>query len=87
MTCVVIWSIAQSIRGYHTFAGAYEVFVTYERLLTGNPNTMFFKGLALEGVGKREPAAREYYRYLRQVNEGENARYARTRLKQWGYLQ
>jgi len=68
------------------FSGAYQEFDTYHRNLPGNPNTDFFKGLALEGMGKREPAAQEFHQYLRQVSEGQNARYAYGRLKQWGYL-
>lgn len=82
---------AQHLSGYtklrrNNFTGAYEAFAAYERLLPGNPNTGFFKGLALEKMGRRKPAAQAYYQYLREVREGQNARYAYTRLKQWGYL-
>ena len=31
-------------------------------------------------------AAREYARYLRQIQQGDEARYACQRLAQWGYL-
>ena len=65
--------------------GAYQEFSTYEKLLPGNPNTIFFKGYAQEGMQHIEKAASEYHRYLHFVQQGEKAKHAYTRLKQWGY--
>ncbi|WP_155316690.1 M48 family metalloprotease [Desulfosarcina alkanivorans] len=69
------------------FDAAYEDFSIYERQLPGNPNTVFFKGLSLEGMEKVEPAARAYNTYLQQVQQGKQAQYAYQRLKEWGYIQ
>ncbi|MGA6924954.1 MAG: M48 family metalloprotease [Desulfosarcina sp.] len=69
-----------------TYEAAYEDFSIYERLLPGNPNTLFFKGLSLEGMQKVEPAARAYHSYLQEVQQGKQAQYAYQRLKEWGYI-
>ena len=68
------------------YEAAYEDFSIYERRLPGNPNTLFFKGLSLEGMEKIEPAAKAYHGYLQQVREGKQAQYAYSRLKEWGYI-
>ncbi len=68
------------------YKDAYNDFERNERLLPGNPTVVFFKGYALEGMGKYDKAARYYYRYLQQVNTGKFAKYAYSRLLQWGYL-
>lgn len=68
------------------YDAAYEDFTAYEKLLPGNPNTLFFKGLSLEGMGRVEASANEYYRYLQSVKEGPKAKYAYQRLVQWGYI-
>ena len=65
---------------------AYEDFSIYERRLPGNPNTVFFQGLSLEGGEKLEPAAQAYNAYLKQVQQGKQAQYAYQRLKEWGYI-
>jgi tetratricopeptide (TPR) repeat protein len=65
---------------------AYEDFSIYEQRLPGNPNTVFLKGLSLEGGEKIEPAARAYNTYLKQVQQGKQAQYAYQRLKEWGYI-
>jgi len=65
---------------------AFEAFDRYERLLPGNPSTIFLKGVALESMQETQAAAREYYRYLQQVDQGEAAQYSHSRLQQWGYL-
>jgi predicted Zn-dependent protease len=59
---------------------------TYERLLPGNPSTVFLKGVAKEGIRDVPGAAREYQRYLRSVNKGSQAQHAHQRLVSWGYL-
>ena len=60
--------------------------VAYQRRLPGNPNTMFFQGLCLEGMQKIEPAAQAYHSYLKQVQQGQQAQYPYKRLKEWGYV-
>ena len=66
---------------------AYELFDRYESMLPGNPNTVFYKGYAQEGMDHKPRAAEEYQRYLRSVTEGEMADHARTRLVEWGYTE
>ncbi len=68
------------------FGRAYEDFSSYEKLLPGNPNTIFLEAYSLEGMGRRRDAANEYYRYLNTVNQGDQARYAYGRLVEWGYV-
>lgn len=70
----------------NAFDEAYEDFRVYEKLLPGNPNTIFFKGLALEGRKHYKSSAKEYRRYLNIVNQGKNAQHAHKRLKEWGYI-
>jgi predicted Zn-dependent protease len=64
---------------------AYEDFSIYEQRLPGNPNTVFFRGLSLEGMQKIEPAAQAYNNYLKQVRQG-NRPVCVSRLKEWGYI-
>ncbi|MBD3308208.1 M48 family metalloprotease [candidate division KSB3 bacterium] len=73
--------------GQNNFGAAYQEFDNYERMLPGNPNTIFLKGVTLEGMQHRQQAAEEYYRYLQAVNQGDQAQYAYQRLVKWGYLQ
>jgi beta-barrel assembly-enhancing protease len=61
-------------------------FTGYDKLLPGNPNITFFKGVAYEGKGVRESAADSYNKYLQAVKQGENAKYAYGRLVEWGYI-
>jgi predicted Zn-dependent protease len=68
------------------YQAAYEDFSIYERRLPGNPNTSFFKGLSLEGMEKIEDAAQAYHAYLKQVQQGQQAKYAYQRLVEWGYI-
>ena len=68
------------------YEAAFEEFTEYERLLPNNPNSLFFKGLALEGMQKKEPSAENYYRYLKIVSQGAQARHANQRLVEWGYI-
>lgn len=65
---------------------AYQQFNRYDQLLPGNPEITFFKGLCLEGMGRRPEAARHYRTYLQKVRRGKNAGYAYNRLKTWGYI-
>ncbi|MCU0579196.1 MAG: M48 family metalloprotease [Desulfobacterota bacterium] len=68
------------------FGQAYEEFAAYERLLPGNPKTIFLKGYAKEGMKQNREAAQEYNRYLQQVSDGDEAKYAYRRLVEWGYI-
>ncbi|MFC1534702.1 M48 family metalloprotease [Thermodesulfobacteriota bacterium] len=85
----------QEARAYHLsgyakiqtkdFDGAYQEFITYDKLLPGNPNTTFFKGYAQEGMTHIKEAANSYHRYLQAVQQGDKAVYAYRKLKEWGY--
>ncbi|MDD3311637.1 M48 family metallopeptidase [Pseudodesulfovibrio sp.] len=68
------------------FDAAYEDFDAYEKALPGNPYTIFYKGYCQEGMGRRPEAAQEYVRFLNQVNEGDQAKYAYYKLVEWGYI-
>jgi predicted Zn-dependent protease len=67
------------------YDSAYQDFQAAQRLLPGNPNTLFFMGYAQEGMSHRPEAAREYRRYLQQVQQGKYAQHAAQRLREWGY--
>jgi len=71
-------------------SGKYEAalsnFNAYEKALPGNPFTAFYKGFSQEGMGHRHEAALEYIRFLKQVQEGEQAKHAYYRLYEWGYV-
>lgn len=64
---------------------AYQAFDQYDRLLPGNGEMTFLKGVALEGQGNRQAAAQHYATYLRQTRQGQAAQYAASRLQSWGY--
>lgn len=68
------------------YATALADFTSYERILPGNPTTVFMKGFSHEGMKDKQSAAREYQRYLKAVTQGEMAQHAYSRLKTWGYL-
>ena len=67
------------------FEGAIREFTDCQSVLPGNPNTVFFKGYAYEGAQQVKQAASEYHQYLQKVQQGDKARYAYTRMRQWGY--
>lgn len=58
-------------------------FRAYDRLLPGNPTTLFFMGAASENLGNRRDAANYYYRYLQTGAQGGEAKFAVTRLRDW----
>lgn len=68
------------------FEQAVDAFSSAEKSSGGNPQTIFFKGYALEGMAHERDAAEQYIRYLRVVNQGDEAQYAYKRLVQWGVL-
>jgi len=70
----------------NAFDAAFQEFSRYETLLPGNPNTTYFKGFAMEGAGRRQPAAENYMRYLNSVRQGEYATHAYQKLVEWGYI-
>jgi predicted Zn-dependent protease len=57
-----------------------------DRLLPGNPEMTFLKGLCHEGMGDRDMAARHYASYLKVSKEGKEAEYAYSRLVSWGFI-
>ncbi len=65
------------------YQGALEEFNGYDRVLAGNPNTLFFKGYAYEGMQKYREAGSQYNRYLQVVQQGDYARHAYQRLREW----
>ena len=68
------------------FDQAVADFTAYETKLPGNPNTIFFRGYAYEGMGDKKKSAEDYTRYLQQVNEGEQAKHAYQSLVEWGVI-
>lgn len=68
------------------FDQAVEDFNAYEKKLPGNPNAIFYRGYAFEGMDNKQKSADDYYRYLQQVSEGDQAKYAYQRLVQWGVI-
>jgi predicted Zn-dependent protease len=54
-------------------------------LLPGMPEVIFYKGRNYEALGVQKQAADLYIRYLKIAPRGENADYARRRLRTWGY--
>lgn len=65
---------------------AYAAFDAFDRSLPGDPGMVFLKGVALEGMGERERAARQYHGYLQINQQGSAAQHSYARLKAWGYL-
>jgi predicted Zn-dependent protease len=71
------------------FEGALEELSSYDKKLPGNPNIVFFKGYAYEGMKKYPQAGGEYQRYLQFTQQGDYARHAYQRLQEWrarGYI-
>ncbi|BDQ38328.1 hypothetical protein SYK_26880 [Pseudodesulfovibrio nedwellii] len=68
------------------YSQAHDNFEAYDKALPGNPYSNFFKGYSQEGMGNREEAAREYYKFLQQVRQGDQAGHAYQRLIDWGYI-
>ncbi|BCS88618.1 M48 family metalloprotease [Pseudodesulfovibrio sediminis] len=68
------------------FTQAYDSFEAYGKAMPGNPYGLFFQGYSLEGMGKRDEAARKYYQFLQKVRSGNQAKHAYRRLVEWGYI-
>ena len=58
-------------------------FEQFDKVLAGNPNTLFFKGYCYEKMKKYPQAADNYKRYLQVVNQGEYASHAYKSVRQW----
>jgi predicted Zn-dependent protease len=69
------------------YADAYIDFYNCDKLLPGNPQVTFFKGLSMDRRGERQPAAENYIAYLKMIHYQPNkySTYAYERLKEWGY--
>jgi predicted Zn-dependent protease len=65
---------------------ALEQLTRYDAILPGNPEIGFYKGLCMERMHRTREAASMYNAYLKRVRQGDKARYAYSRLKQWGYV-
>jgi Flp pilus assembly protein TadD len=65
---------------------ALAAFQTYDRLLPGNPNTIFLKGYSLEQMQNKQAAAQEYFNYLKMTRQGNQANHAVSRLQGWGMV-
>lgn len=68
------------------FESALRDFTSYDKALPGNPQLLFLRGYAQEGMGRIKPAAELYHRYLQVITKGEDARHARRRLVEWGFI-
>ncbi|MHB8763843.1 MAG: M48 family metalloprotease [Deferrisomatales bacterium] len=56
------------------------------RLVPDQPQVTFYRGRSLEGLGRREEAARSYAAVLQKVQKGPMAEYSYQRLVEWGYV-
>ncbi|MGM0427986.1 MAG: M48 family metalloprotease [Thermodesulfobacteriota bacterium] len=68
------------------FDEAVADFTAYENKLPGNPNPIFYRGYAYEAMGNKQKSADNYYQFLQQVTEGDQAQHAYKRLVQWGVI-
>lgn len=68
------------------FDQAVADFTSYETKLPGNPNAIFYRGYAYEGMGNKQKSAEDYTSYLKEVTEGEQAEHAYQRLVEWGFI-
>ena len=68
------------------YDSAYAEFRDYEKMLPGNPNTIFLKGLSLDGMGNKNKSALEYHRYLKLDTKSKQAQHAYRRLVDWKYI-
>ena len=67
-------------------SGALAELEAFDRALPGDPGVVFLKGVAFEGLGRRQAAGQQFASFLRSNPSGESARYASERLKAWGML-
>lgn len=74
---------ALGVREYERAASAFD---QYGEVLPGNPMPVFFAGLAYERLGRRPRAIERYQAFLREVQEGDEARHAYQRLVEWNVI-
>ena len=67
-------------------SGALAELEAFDRVLPGDPGVVFLKGVAFEGMGRRQAAAQQFTAFLRANPGGDSGRYATERLKAWGML-
>ncbi|MGD8712912.1 MAG: M48 family metalloprotease [Desulfobacterales bacterium] len=65
------------------YDGALQEFSAYDKILPGNPNTIFFEGFAYEGMQNYKQSAQQYQRYLQITQQGDYAQHAYRRLREW----
>jgi predicted Zn-dependent protease len=65
------------------YEGALSEFNSYDQVLAGDPKTLFFRGYAYEGMKKYREAGGQYHQYLQAVQQGDYARHAYQRLREW----
>jgi predicted Zn-dependent protease len=66
--------------------GALAELEAFDRALPGDPGIVFLKGVAFEGMGRRQAAGQQFTAFLRSSPKGDSARYATQRLMAWGML-
>ena len=65
-------------------AGALTDLEQFDRLLPGDAGTVFLKGIANEGLGRRQAAGKYFAQYLKYQANDSAAKYAKKRLVEWG---
>ena len=70
--------------GLRDFGAALADLDAYDSLLPGDPGTRFLQGVAHEGAGNRQAAARAYSAFLQTGAQGQAANHAQERLRSWG---
>jgi predicted Zn-dependent protease len=65
------------------YDGALQEFSAHDKTLPGNPNTIFFKGFAYEGMQNYKQSAQQYERYLQITQQGNYAQHSYRRLREW----
>ncbi|WP_456386964.1 M48 family metalloprotease [Desulfolithobacter sp.] len=80
------WLLAMSSLAKEKYDQALRELSEVDRLLPGNPDILFYRGQALEAMQRRDEAARAYAAFLEKVRQGDKAKYAYTRLREWGYI-
>jgi len=78
-------ALAMAQMHHKNFEGAYASFTQYEKLLSGNLNTIFYKGICADKAGDPRRAVGEYAYYLKYDSTSERAALVAKRLKQLGF--
>ncbi len=71
------------------YGQAEKDFARCGQILPGNPQVTFYRGYSLDKSNQKDPAAKKYMAYLKEINYASNkySQYAYKRLKAWGYTQ